>query len=1624
MRPAYLDHDRVLAALRATRTDALWPGWGFLAEDPSFVEKLEAAGVVFLGPRAETMRALGDKITAKQLAESAGVPVAPWSGGSVQEKDLQDLAEGIGYPLLLKASAGGGGRGIRRIDAPDQLESAFRSASSEARHAFGDGTLFMEACLSDARHIEVQVAADVHGNVLALGLRDCSVQRRHQKVVEEGPPHALPPALIRELREASVRLVRKAGYLGVATVEFLVAPDLSASFLEVNPRLQVEHGVTELLTGFDLVKWQVRIARGDALPDMEPAERGHAIEVRLCAEDPGRGFAPSPGRIAFLDLPAGPGIRVDAGISTGEVIPAEFDSMLAKIIAHGATREEARARLVRAVSDLRVVLEEGMTNKGFLLDVLEHPDFRGGRCTTAWLERAGMALEPGPCIEALLIAAILSYQRERAGVRLNFYAEAARGRPRQIPPSTGCEIDLVYGGVQYRLEVFAIGGWRYRVYLADRVVQVTLLEEGPHARQLVLGDSRTNALFSESDVEFRVEIHGQQHRILRDVGGKVRAPAPALVIELAVRPGDRVSAGQRLGLLEAMKTETAFFAPVAGTVREVLIRPGERVAAGDPILVIEPSGEDAGATPGSSPAGPLELPAAEDPIDSLFDGDEERARVERIGGLTPAQRGALVGALRLEIGRLLMGYDVNPSRAERLIRILEASLGEVPDVFHSELAPLARAVELFTDIETLFTRAPTLLTGDELGPSNDARMAMYLRRVAAEGAGIQTDFLDQLRRALAHYEVPSLEPTDALSRSVLRLYATRTAVDLRARLVGALLQLVIRLDAHGQSFGRVPELASSLDRLALLRGTVPTTVCDLAAQASYLLFERVSPEEIPSASAADRELTIVPPPDPAALRARAEEFGLGLEEARRIELWRLEKFELERLDTFPGVHAFYGRSRTQPGDERIFCFADVENLGSQTPEHPDLSLFEQRFHTAIEAMRSIQGARDPSHRLQWNRLYLFVRPSIVLTDQLTVEALRRLAPETAHLGLEKVIVRLALIDPERPDQPPRLIEALAGNPTGGRVETTFRAPHLMPLETATPYERRVAQARARGLVYPYEIVRLFTAEPSSRRTPGSPVGPGGFQEYELENGRAVAVERAPGGSPSGIVFGTITTPTRKHPEGLRRVLVIGDPTRGLGALAAPECDRICAALDLAEREQIPLEWVAVSSGARIAMDSGTENLDATARVVRRLVTFTDGGGEVNLILVGVNVGAQSYFDALATMGLQTRGILVMLPTSSMVLTGRAALEISGGVAAEDEVGIGGHERIMGPSGQSQYQARDLADAHQILLEHYACSYRAPGEPGPRPLSTSDPRDRDVTLFSYDGEEGFETIGEIFSPATNPDRKRPFSMRPVMRSLIDQDAGWLERWREWVGAETAIVWDAHLGGFPITLIGIESRPVPRIGYTPTDGPDTWTAGTLFPHSSKKVARALNAASANRPAVILANLSGFDGSPESMRRGVLEFGAEIARSVVRFDGKLLFIVVSRYHGGAYVVFSRELNDRMRAAALSGSYASVIGGSAAAAVVFPREVRSRASEDARVQAARAEVESAADPATRLALRAQLDRVLHDVILEKQAEIADEFDAIHSVERARRVGSLEAILEPRALRPDLIRWLEANDE
>jgi acetyl-CoA carboxylase carboxyltransferase component len=378
----------------------------------------------------------------------------------------------------------------------------------------------------------------------------------------------------------------------------------------------------------------------------------------------------------------------------------------------------------------------------------------------------------------------------------------------------------------------------------------------------------------------------------------------------------------------------------------------------------------------------------------------------------------------------------------------------------------------------------------------------------------------------------------------------------------------------------------------------------------------------------------------------------------------------------------------------------------------------------------------------------------------------------------------------------------------------------------------------------------------------------------------------------------------------------------------------------------------------------------------------------------------------------------------MVLTGKQSLDFSGGVSAEDNFGIGGYDRVMGPNGQAQYWAPDLPAAREVLMSHYDHTYVAPGETTPRKTRTTDPADRDVSDFphTFPGSD-FTTVGQIFSAQHNPDRKKAFDIRTVMRALSDQDHPVLERWAGMADADTSAVQDVHIGGRPVCLIGIESRSVPRRGFPPTDGPDTYTAGTLFPKSSKKTARAINAASGNRPLVVLANLSGFDGSPESMRKLQLEYGAEIGRAIVNFAGPIVFCVISRYHGGAFVVFSKALNPTMTVLALEGSFASVLGGAPAAAVVFSGEVNNRTATDPRITELQARI-SAASGADRALLNAQLAEMQSAVRAEKVGEVAAEFDRVHNIQRAVEVGSVDAIISPAELRPKIIEAIERGME
>lgn len=418
---SYLKVDRVLAAARESGADAIHPGYGFLSERASFSRACRDNGIVFIGPGPEAMERLGAKIDAKKIAVESGVPVTPgyFEPGATCET-LKAEADRIGYPVMLKASAGGGGRGMRAVTGPDEFEASFRLASEEAEKAFGDGAMMVEKLIERPRHIEVQVLADSHGGVACLFERECSLQRRHQKVIEESPSPVMTDDLWRRMKDASVRLVQAAGYTNAGTVEFMVDDKTGEFyFLEVNARLQVEHPVTEAVTGLDLVEWQIRVAQGEALdlprPLMEgdrSAIRGHAIEARVIAEDPATGFLPSVGRVRGWAEPSGPGIRFDTGFNAGSEVSRYYDSLLAKLIVHGTTREQAIEKLCGALEDTHILGVK--TNIAYLLDLSRHAGFRGGNIDTGFLGREMGQWAPSTDVPKSLGALVAAAQRSRA----------------------------------------------------------------------------------------------------------------------------------------------------------------------------------------------------------------------------------------------------------------------------------------------------------------------------------------------------------------------------------------------------------------------------------------------------------------------------------------------------------------------------------------------------------------------------------------------------------------------------------------------------------------------------------------------------------------------------------------------------------------------------------------------------------------------------------------------------------------------------------------------------------------------------------------------------------------------------------------------------------------------------------------------------------------------------------------------------------------------------------------------------------------------------------------------------------------------------------------------------------
>jgi 3-methylcrotonyl-CoA carboxylase alpha subunit len=592
---SYLSIDKLIAAARSARADCIHPGYGFLSENAEFAQACADAGITFVGPPPAAIRAMGLKDRAKALMEKTGVPVVPGYHGDRQEpKFLKQKAYEIGYPVLIKAVAGGGGKGMRRVERHADFDTALEAAQREATAAFGDARVLIEKYVTSPRHIEMQIFADSHGNAIHLNERDCSLQRRHQKVIEEAPAPGMSAGLRAVMGAAAVAAAKAVGYAGAGTVEFIAdgADGLKESgfwFMEMNTRLQVEHPATEAVTGLDLVEWQFRIAAGEKLPLKQEQVRvdGHAVEARLYAEDPQRGFLPSTGRLIALQFPQAEGLRIDSGVEQGDVVSPFYDPMIAKLVAHGKSRDEALDLLAGALEKTLVIGPH--SNAGFLAALARAPGFRAGDFDTGFIDAH------------LADLGIAADGQDRAAAALGAHELLLRDSAR-IAASTEKDEEAI--SPWDATDAFQLSGERrlavpLLVENENAVAQVTFGPDGPVVTIDGVGPASTAVTVAEGDAIY-VLRHGWQTKVsLRDLtfdeagdagaGGLVRAPMHGKVLGILVEEGAQVVRGQRVAIIEAMKMEHTLVAPIDGVVAEIAVTKDAQVPEGAKVMLIEPA---------------------------------------------------------------------------------------------------------------------------------------------------------------------------------------------------------------------------------------------------------------------------------------------------------------------------------------------------------------------------------------------------------------------------------------------------------------------------------------------------------------------------------------------------------------------------------------------------------------------------------------------------------------------------------------------------------------------------------------------------------------------------------------------------------------------------------------------------------------------------------------------------------------------------------------------------------------------------------------------------------------------------------------------------------------------------
>lgn len=1728
-----VDVDSLAAALKTTRADAVWAGWGSQATSPALMDLCGRLGIPLIGSPPPVVARVSQGLTFREVAEAQSMPLVPWSAALADADAASQAAARQGMPAVAHVVSDLHPRQTWLVRDAGQWHAVFAAAAAV------QGSVYLERPPARHRRLTVPVIVDRQGTCWLPGIEDTSVAQGLQPVLVETPVPGLDAATATRILDTSCALVKAMGFQGVGVLVFLLDVDGGAALVkEMHAHPLGCHAATEMRTGLDLVQLQFHLARGGTLDGTVPAGSGHAVHLVLQTQS-------SEVTIAMSRIPTGTGLRVDGQFTEHVGVVPDLDGQLAVFAAQAPERARALSRLGRALEETVLLLARGSTSKRFLQWLLDRPEVGDGGLDAHWLDRqiaSGGHLQRPHSEVAVLQAALEQHDQEARLRRSRFFESAVRLQP-EVDADVGYRADLAYRGHIYRLQVYQVSPGRYRILVDQRALDLLRETFSRYEHRLQVHGRRYRVLSIIEGLHHHVEVDGILHTVSHSGGKVLRAPSPAVVVKILVEPGDVVSVGDPLLVLETMKMETTLVSDMAGRVREVSVISNTQVGSGTPLLRIE-SEEIA------EQATAADLPQF---------------------GEAPAETTAQAVADLLRY--LALGYDVPPEQVKTLVKTwLELPFDAAIQRHETEF------LQIFSDVNALFRRANP---GDP-SPGAEELLHTYLRHVDRQGVDLPPNLRLQVVQVLSHYGIRTLDHTDALEDALYRMFRARRRVDEQLRIVMAILERWLKQGLKVEGADEQRKVRTLLDSLvkaaqgdfqtvsylarelrfqyfddplfeqgkearyrALRRHLEPLSgpPGDAARQAAiqhmltrpYPLIRLLRPETLsadgllelitlgyyrdgalvnPQVVRQDGQVLVVgelaagqggrlvstfgamadaaalargtgahvagassvmvdlylyrgdalPSPDAlvaelagvlaaaglaAVVRrvaavvtgksrtADVQHFtfvragddgwqedapvrGVHPEAAARMG-WqqRLQHFERVWIPTSEDIYLSQATARTNNKDVRLMAIAEVYHATAVRDAHQGVTVpeVERTLNEAVSAMRKIRLRRHPDASGWLNWVLLYIWPPLDLTLSEIQQMAHRLAPDEA--GLEAVVsMRIAVRNPQTGEVEPR--ELLVTNPEGAGASVVSTSVTDAPLEPLNDYQQKVLRLQQRGLMHPYEIVRML----ANLRDDGE-VGHGTFVEYDVdEDGHAHPVNRPSGMNRANIVVGVITNYTRLYPEGITRVILLGDPSRSMGSVAEPECRRIMAALELAEEKGVPLEWFALSAGAKISMDTGVENMDWVARVLRKIITFTQAGGEINIVVDGINVGAQPYWNAEATMLMHCRGILIMTPRGAMVLTGKKALDYSGSVSAEDNIGTGGYNRIMGPNGQAQYWTRNLREACQLLLQHYGYAYRVPGERFPRRAVTADPAARDVRQHPYrdDSEEhGFQVLGDVFSIEKNPGRKKPFDVRQVMGAVVDQDLPWLERWSAMAEASSAVVWDAYLGGYPVCVLGFESKPLARQGFIPADGPSRWTSGTLFPQSSRKVARAINSASGNRPVVVLANLSGFDGSPESMRRWQLEYGAEIGRAVVNFKGPVIFCVISRYHGGAYVVFSRYLNENMQVSALEGSFASVIGGAPAAAVVFASEVEARTQADPRLADMRAQ-QMQAEGIEKVRLRATMEELYKTIYSEKLGEVAEAFDAVHNVHRALEKGALDAIIPASSLRPHLIEAVTAG--